>query len=530
MAKTAIPGGATAAAAAACLPPLALLLLLLPRGAIGDVQQSAGGGADQQLRDLEHVACGGDATGSTCPFYGCPRLPRDALYDERAKNAVNLLSAVASGKANRDGTLVAADGGGDDGDKKEFKFPSFEEALGELASSGTDASATLTLIGFKGGPIEEQINQDRAFVISPFRVPSSAAANDDGIIMDKCVDRQLLQQSAPAVPRRQLLGVFDGHDKLGEKVSQYATEEVPKLVAAKLAALADAEVSDGGWTNDRRTEATKKLLSDVFIEVDANGRRELAIPSGGCTASVVLHMDDMLYAANAGDSRSIVAVYNTQTGTTRVVYATREDKPDLEDERARVEQSGGRVYIPKDPRESSRVFYLDANKQARGGLAMSRSLGDWDLESRGVIPDPIVDAMSISDIVAAELTNGSASKENSCQSDNDEAGGDAGEGTCVADTKKDEDIIRIVAISATDGVLDFISPHDIAQEIARSVFGSDRTADIGSEGSKEGGGSAKHLHVLALIAELMATSAQGWNKEMRGSYRDDMAISATMIK
>ncbi len=507
MAKTTILGGATVAA---CLLPF--VVLLLPRGAIGDVQQSAG--ADQ-LRDLEHIACGG-GTG-TCPFYGCPHLPRDALYDERAKDAVNLLSAVASGKANRDGTLVAdpaaEDNDGDD-DTKEFKFPSFDEALGELASSGTDASATLTLIGFKGGPIEEQINQDRAFVISPFRVPSSVSDND---VMDKCVDRKLLQQSAPAVPRHQLLGVFDGHDKLGEKVSQYATEELPKLVAAKLAALADAEVSDGGWTNDRRTEATKKLLSDVFIEVDANGRRDLAIPSGGCTASVVLHMDDMLYAANAGDSRSIVAVYNTQAGTTRVVYATREDKPDLEDERTRVEQSGGRVYIPKDPRESSRVFYLDANKQARGGLAMSRSLGDWDLESKGVIPDPIVDAMSISDIVAAELTSGSADKENSCQSGNDEAGGDAGEGTCVADTKKDEDIIRIVAISASDGVLDFISPHDIAQEIATSVFASSK-----------GGGSAKHL--LAAIAELMATSAQGWNKEMRGSYRDDMAISATVIK
>lgn len=60
---------------------------------------------------------------------------------------------------------------------------------------------------------------------------------------------------------------------------------------------------------------------------------------------------------------------------TKVVYASREDKPDLKDERARVERSGGKVYIPKDPRESSRVFYLDSNNQARGGLAMSRSLG-----------------------------------------------------------------------------------------------------------------------------------------------------------
>ena len=341
--------------------------LLCSALADADVQS----GADQ-IRDLEHIACGGGAaaaaaadTTSTCPFYGCPRLPRDVLYDEKAKDSVNLLSAVASGKANRDGTLI------DPVDDDDKKFPSFDEALGELSSSGTDTSATLTLIGYKGGPPDEQINQDRAFVVSPFRVPSAMNDGDE----DKCVDRKLMHQRSPAVPRHQLLGVFDGHDKLGEKVSQYATEQMPKVVAAKLAAIADAEMKDGGWTNDRRIEATTKLLEEAFIEVDANGKRDLAIPSGGCTASVILHLEDMLYVANAGDSRSIVAIYNTQSGKTKVVYASREDKPDLKDERARVELSGGKVYIPKDPRESSRVFYLDSSNQARGGLAMSRSLG-----------------------------------------------------------------------------------------------------------------------------------------------------------
>ena len=338
-----------------------------------DVQSSA-----DQIRDLEHIACGGSAavdadadTISTCPFFGCPRLPRDVLYDEKAKDSVNLLSAVASGKANRDGTLV------DPVEDDDKSFPSFDEALGELSSSGSDTSATLTLIGYKGGPPDEQINQDRAFVVSPFRVPSAIDDGDEGTasMMDKCIDRKLLHQRSPAVPRYQLLGVFDGHDKLGEKVSQYATEQMPKVVAAKLAAIADAEVKDSGWTNDRRIEATKKLLEDAFVEVDANGKKNLAIPSGGCTASVVLHLDDMLYVANAGDSRSIVAIYDTRSGKTKVVYASREDKPDLKDERARVERSGGKVYIPKDPRESSRVFYLDSNNQPRGGLAMGRSLG-----------------------------------------------------------------------------------------------------------------------------------------------------------
>ena len=143
---------------------------------------------------------------------------------------------------------------------------------------------------------------------------------------------------------------------------------------------------------------------------------------------------------------------------------------------------------------------------------------DWDLESKGVIPDPLVDELSIADIVAAERTDKS-----SCVNDGDETG-DA-EGTCVADpatgNTTGDDGIRVVAISATDGVLDYISPHDIAQEIANSLFG-------GSGEEKRKGGDDKHL--LAAIAELLATSAKGWHRDMRGSYRDDMAISATVVK
>lgn len=123
--------------------------------------------------------------------------------------------------------------------------------------------------------------------------------------------------------------------------------------------------------------------------------------------------------------------------------------------------------------------------------------------------------MSIADIVAAESTD----KEGSCKNDGDESGG--AEGTCVADPAGNttNESIRVFAISATDGVLDYISPHDIAQEIANSLFGS-----------SEANGRKDDKHLLAAIAELMATSAKGWHKEMRGSYRDDMAISATVVK
>lgn len=137
-----------------------------------------------------------------------------------------------------------------------------------------------------------------------------------------------------------------------------------------------------------------------------------------------------------------------------------------------------------------------------------------------MIPDPIVFALSIADIVAAERTD----QEDCCKkNDGDDDGSGGEEGTCAADptsTTKFDDNIRILAVSATDGVLDYISPHDIAQEIASSLFGS----------SEENGPQEDGKHLLATIAELMATSAKGWHKEMRGSYRDDMAISATVVK
>ena len=41
-----------------------------------------------------------------------------------------------------------------------------EETLKTLESSGKKDIATLTLIGYKGGALETQINQDRAFCVA----------------------------------------------------------------------------------------------------------------------------------------------------------------------------------------------------------------------------------------------------------------------------------------------------------------------------------------------------------------------------
>ena len=81
--------------------------------------------------------------------------------------------------------------------------------------------------------------------------------------------------------------------------------------------------------------------------------------SGGCTASVILQLDQKVYIANAGDSVSFLAVYHSTTNTTSILYKSREDKPTLPEERKRVEHMGGHVYAPEQG--TSRVLYTDRN-------------------------------------------------------------------------------------------------------------------------------------------------------------------------
>lgn len=368
------------------------------------------------------------------------------------------------------------------------------EALESLQTSGKDDQATLTLIGYKGGRIEDQINQDRAFVISPFQLSSS-----DEDVTTKAPPSSI--STSDEQPKR-LLGVFDGHAKLGELVSEYSVQNLPKLLSSKLDNILSSAAPDTNNTN-----AIQQAMVDTFIEIDKTAPAE---KSGGCTATVVLQLGSQVYVANAGDSRSFIATYNPrdQVNPVKIVYVTREDKPCLPEERQRVEEMGGRVYEPPPERKaygaSSRVLYVDKTGRTNG-LAMSRSIGDWDYGKLGVIPDPTVVVLDINDIVAGGDGNLQCEfgDESECVKDsNSEASND--------DASNDQQI-QVFAVSATDGLLDFVEIEDIAESIATSLY-----VDEGP-------------HPLSACESLITTSATAWYQAKQGRYRDDIAIAVSKL-
>ena len=152
---------------------------------------------------------------------------------------------------------------------------------------------------------------------------------------------------------------------------------------------------------------------------------------------------------------------------------------------------------------------------------MSRSIGDWDAGNVGVIPDPLVDIMDINDIKKNILDRLNGSENGSCvdgvkELEVDPASGETSDSQCFKYTEKD---IKVFAISATDGLLDYVPEEMIAKHVAKGLY---RTGVEGKESAKQG---AQTTHPLTACENLIYTAASGWQQDKGGRYRDDIAIA-----
>ena len=170
---------------------------------------------------------------------------------------------------------------------------------------------------------------------------------------------------------------------------------------------------------------------------------------------------------------------------------------------------------------------LPFDLKGMSGLAMSRSLGDWDAGKVGVIPDPLVDILDLKEMkskVLQELNNGAcANKLNAVEID--PASGEAkeigGKGTCVEYTEKD---IKVFAFSATDGLLDYLPEDVIAQHVAKGLYNT----PVSSNEDKEN--TPGKTHPLTACEDLIYAAANGWQESKGGRYRDDIAIAVADLE
>ncbi|KAG7381034.1 hypothetical protein PHYPSEUDO_006515 [Phytophthora pseudosyringae] len=172
--------------------------------------------------------------------------------------------------------------------------------------------------------------------------------------------------------------VFDGHGPQGAFVSHFVRDQYHRAVAEAYAELTNRTA--GGVTRDVAAELFQRAARAVVDRLDASA---VDISVSGTTAVAMLVREADVFLANLGDSRAVVARYSDEQQRYVLHCETKDHKPDVPEECARIERHNGRVF----EWGSYRVWLQDVDMP---GLAMSRSFGDAVAKTVGVTADPDV--------------------------------------------------------------------------------------------------------------------------------------------
>ncbi|RLM98077.1 putative protein phosphatase 2C 48 [Panicum miliaceum] len=191
-------------------------------------------------------------------------------------------------------------------------------------------------------------------------------------------------------------GIFDGHGPWGHYVAKAVRDSLPPSLlchwqeALTLASLIDGEKK----LSDCRFDLWKQSYVGACAAVDDELRRSRRLDAvySGSTALSVVKQGDLMVVANVGDSRAVLGT-TSDDGALAAVQLTVDFKPNLPQEKERIQRCNGQVYCLADEPGVYRVWQPSRDSP---GLAMSRAFGDYSVKDYGVISAPEVTQRKIS--------------------------------------------------------------------------------------------------------------------------------------
>jgi serine/threonine protein phosphatase PrpC len=143
-------------------------------------------------------------------------------------------------------------------------------------------------------------------------------------------------------------------------------------------------------------EDNYKVIKDAFQATEGELKKQhFDVNFSGTTCIVVILVDDKIICANCGDSRAFLASESSKRTT--VTQLSRDHKPDLRDEKQRILGSNGWVEKYNQNGYFLGPYRVFVKNEYYPGLAMSRSIGDFVAASVGVISEPEINELTITD-------------------------------------------------------------------------------------------------------------------------------------
>ena len=211
-------------------------------------------------------------------------------------------------------------------------------------------------------------------------------------------DSYICERNINGILNFNIFGVLDGHGVNGHFVSQF----VSKFIINRIKNNPLIKNLDSAKDIYQKLKSNGyEIIATTFTDADEQVAKEkFDCVRSGTTCVVVIQLDEHIICANAGDSRAIMIfddMNNDNLKNTKIYPLSYDCKPELPNESKRIFASGGSVeqFIDQNNKGVG-PFRVFIKGQENPGLAMSRSIGDIEAKTCGVIPNPQIIEYDIS--------------------------------------------------------------------------------------------------------------------------------------
>ena len=230
---------------------------------------------------------------------------------------------------------------------------------------------------------------------------SQAGRNQNGQIKTN-QDNYLVKTKIANVPGFNIFGVLDGHGTHGHFCSAFSRDEIIKEITKYTENLKNNGLNNAEAIYQQLKKENFSTIIQIYKNVDQEMTRQKKFDYAlsGTTCDLVFQFGIHLVCASVGDSRGIL-IYdkNGNLSTSNVYNLSYDHKPDLPEEYKRISAMGGTVHKLTDQNGNviGGPLRVWKGKLNYPGLAMSRSLGDMQGKTCGVIPIPQIVEYELND-------------------------------------------------------------------------------------------------------------------------------------
>jgi serine/threonine protein phosphatase PrpC len=220
---------------------------------------------------------------------------------------------------------------------------------------------------------------------------SKAGRNQNGLQKTN-QDTSLIHISVGNLQGFNIFGVLDGHGPHGHFVSKFCKEFFIKTMNEYSKQCQQNNITTPEGIFNKLKESKFEFITQTFKNADLEMIKHTDFDHdfSGTTCNLVFQFNKHLLCASVGDSRGIIIYDQNNTNTYQGIFPISNDhKPNLPQEYERILQSGGIVDKLTD-QFGCKVgpYRVYKNGLTYPGLAMSRSLGDFQAKDCGVITNP----------------------------------------------------------------------------------------------------------------------------------------------